>query len=313
MARRALSGVLAVAAVAVTAFALARFDLSTLADAAPGWIAAALALNSTSMLLRGFAWLRMLRAALPGVPIGAGRVLRATMIGVLGSTVAPARAGEPARVWLVSRGLKPAGAVATVIGTLVSQTLLNLAALAVLALVAVLGVGVPAWRPSGLAVIVLPALAVVVILGGAHAARAGFLARQLRAMRDGLSVLGQPRHGPPIIALQSAAWLAQCLAAYTLLLALDLDVAAPLATAAALLLAVNITAVMPVTPSNIGVFQAACLAVLAAQGVPAGPALAYGVLLQATEIVTAVALGVTALIGEGSHLRPLRVETARAD
>ena len=59
------------------------------------------------------------------------------------------------------------------------------------------------------------------------------------------------------------------------------------------------SAVVPATPSNVGVFQAACVGVLALFGVGYGPALAYGLLLQAVEVLTAVALGVPALLGEG--------------
>ena len=92
----------------------------------------------------------------------------------------------------------------------------------------------------------------------------------------------------------------QLLAAEVLLLALHLQ--AGLDAAAAILLAVNVTAAVPVTPSNVGVFQAACVAVLAAYGVPAAAGLAYGVLLQAAELVTAVGLGAPALLAEGVGL-----------
>lgn len=65
------------------------------------------------------------------------------------------------------------------------------------------------------------------------------------------------------------------------------------------------TAAVPVTPPNVGVFQAACVAVLAAYGVAPSAGLAYGVLLQAAELVTAFAMGVPALLGEGVGLRGL--------
>jgi phosphatidylinositol alpha-mannosyltransferase len=66
------------------------------------------------------------------------------------------------------------------------------------------------------------------------------------------------------------------------------------------LFAVNVTAVVPATPSNIGVFQLATVSVLTTGfGVGAADALAYGVILQAVEIATAVALGVPALVREG--------------
>ena len=84
-------------------------------------------------------------------------------------------------------------------------------------------------------------------------------------------------------------------------LALGLQGHANLAAAAAVLLAVNVSAILPATPSNVGVFQAACLVVLAAYGVGSGPGLAYGVILQAVEVVTALALGIPALLGEGLY------------
>jgi phosphatidylinositol alpha-mannosyltransferase len=89
-------------------------------------------------------------------------------------------------------------------------------------------------------------------------------------------------------------------------LALGLQSQASPAAAAAILLAVNLSAILPATPSNVGVFQAACLVVLAAYGVGAGPALAYGIILQAVEVVTALVLGIPALLGEGLTWRDIR-------
>ncbi len=91
----------------------------------------------------------------------------------------------------------------------------------------------------------------------------------------------------------------QWLSCYSVLYALGLAGQAGIAGAAAILLAVNVSAVLPATPSNVGVFQAACLVVLAAYGIGAGPGLAYGILLQAIEVITAVGLGLPALLREG--------------
>jgi hypothetical protein len=71
------------------------------------------------------------------------------------------------------------------------------------------------------------------------------------------------------------------------------------AAAAAVLVAVNLTAILPVTPSNVGVFQAACIAALAPFGVAASRRLAYGILLQSVEVFCALSLGVPALLREG--------------
>jgi phosphatidylinositol alpha-mannosyltransferase len=78
--------------------------------------------------------------------------------------------------------------------------------------------------------------------------------------------------------------------------------------AAAVLFAVNVTAVLPITPSNLGVFQAACVAVLTgAYGIGAADALGYGIILQAVEIATAVVMGAPALVKEGLSWRDVRL------
>ena len=79
--------------------------------------------------------------------------------------------------------------------------------------------------------------------------------------------------------------------------------------AAAVLFAVNVTAVVPATPSNIGVFQLAVISVLhTGFGISTADALAYGVILQAVEIATAVTLGLPALVREGLTWSDLRVQ-----
>jgi phosphatidylinositol alpha-mannosyltransferase len=141
----------------------------------------------------------------------------------------------------------------------------------------------------------------------AHLSRiARWLSNQIIQVRRGLRVFTTPRLGAAAITAQLAAWAVQTLAAYAVLYALNLQGKAGLAGAAAILLAVNLTALVPVTPSNIGIFQAATIAVLAAYGVDTGHALAYGILLQAIEVTTAIVLGVPALLGERISLTAIR-------
>jgi phosphatidylinositol alpha-mannosyltransferase len=308
------------------AFALWRLGLhrvgAALATARPQWIALALALMALSLLLRAASWHEALRAALPDVPIAWPPVIRATMIGVLGSAVFPGRVGEPARMLVLTRRLPGSTRrqLPVVAGTVFSQTLINLLALAILATVAFTSLEVLRRHISGLALALLVPLALcLLIVAGPRAlalaqrARsprialaAATLARLLRLARQGLAVFANPRHGPPAVLLQLGAWVLQWLACYAVLLALGLSSHGGLAAAAAVLLAVNVAAVLPPTPSNVGVFQAACLVVLAAYGAGAGPALAYGIILQAVEILTALALGLPALLGEGMTWRDIR-------
>jgi phosphatidylinositol alpha-mannosyltransferase len=102
------------------------------------------------------------------------------------------------------------------------------------------------------------------------------------------------------------------MACYALLIALGLDDRAGLGAAAAVLFAVNVTAALPATPSNLGVFQAACVAVLSAYGVGKADALAYGIILQAVEICTALVLGMPALLREGMTWRDMRTRVLHA-
>ena len=107
---------------------------------------------------------------------------------------------------------------------------------------------------------------------------------------------------------QLSAWVLQCLSCFILFAALGLDDRVGLGAAAAVLLAVNVTAVLPATPSNLGVFQAACVAVLTgAFGVSTADALGYGIVLQAVEIATAVVMGMPALLKEGLSWRDVRL------
>ena len=83
---------------------------------------------------------------------------------------------------------------------------------------------------------------------------------------------------------------------------------AGLGAAAAVLFAVNITAVLPATPANLGVFQAACAAVLhTGWHVGYGDGVAYGVILQAVEVTTAILMGMPALLKEGMSWREVRL------
>ncbi len=150
--------------------------------------------------------------------------------------------------------------------------------------------------------------------GSGRIARIAGLAREsLLKVRSGLTVFRDPRRGPLAAAAQLTAWAIQVAACYALGTAMGLNPAMGIGGAAAVLFAVNVTAVVPATPSNIGVFQLAVVSVLTTGfGVAAADALAYGVILQAVEIATAVALGLPALVREGMTWSDVRLRTMSA-
>ncbi|HEY2572115.1 MAG TPA: lysylphosphatidylglycerol synthase domain-containing protein, partial [Solirubrobacteraceae bacterium] len=137
--------------------------------------------------------------------------------------------------------------------------------------------------------------------------------RSLLRLRDGLLIFRRLRQAARAIAIQLAAWTLQWLSCWLLLMALGLNVRSGGAAAAGVLFAVNVTAVMPATPANVGVFQAACVAVLAgAYHVSTPDAIAYGIVLQAVEVATALIMGLPALLNEGLSWRDVRLRTMHA-
>ncbi len=278
-------------------------------------------LMALSLFFRAASWYWIARAALPNRPLRRRDVTSATMIGVLMSATLPARLGEPARALTLARRTgRMRETFPVLLGTLVSQTMLNLVALALLGVIIVSTT--PLFHSGTKALFLfslVPALLLVVVLfapllmrrnGNGRVARIGAAVHSaLVQVRAGLSVFRNPRRGIPAAAAQLFAWAIQLSACWALLYALNLDGQAGIGAAAAVLFAVNVTAVVPATPSNIGIFQAAVVSVLhTGFGVGTADALAYGVILQAVEIATAVALGLPALVREGLTWSDLRVQ-----
>ncbi|CAA9461521.1 MAG: hypothetical protein AVDCRST_MAG38-118, partial [uncultured Solirubrobacteraceae bacterium] len=325
--RRIAAGAAGAAVLAAALLALDRVGwepvTAALLGSSPVWVLVALALMCLSMGLRAVSWHAILRAAAPEAGPRLADAFQGTAIGVLMSATLPARLGEPSRALIVARRLGDArGRLPVVLGTLVSQTLLNLLALIILGVVMLTTVGLFAGRQQALlwysvapfavlcAVLVAPALLRSGLpsrsarVAGWVAAARGALAR----VRWGLRVFRSPRDGAVATVAQLSAWGLQWLSCWVLFVALGLDGQAGLGAAAAVLFAVNVTAVLPVTPSNLGVFQAACVAVLAgAYDVDPAQALGYGIVLQAVELATAFVLGAPALVKEGVSWREVRL------
>ena len=301
---------------------------ASLVASSPGLVAAGVGVMCVSMFVRGIAWHAILKAAPTWRPARRRDALQGTFIGVLMSATLPARLGEPSRALIVARRVGRAReTLPVVLGTMVSQTLLNLLALAILGTVmlssvsfagkhtdALLAVGL---APLGVLVALLLAPVLVPPAAVSRSRRLGRLLANVRAalvrVRAGLRVFRNPRQAAVATVLQLSAWGLQWLSCWLLLMALGLDSKVDFGAAAAVLFAVNVTAVIPATPANVGVFQAACVAVLAgAYHVPTADALAYGIVLQAVEVATAVIMGTPALVNEGLSWKDVRLRTMHA-
>jgi phosphatidylinositol alpha-mannosyltransferase len=325
IARGAAFAAAAAGAAVGTFLALERIGMRPIATALvqsqPVWVLVGLGLMCASMLARAVSWHAILRAAVPDAMPRLIDALQGTMIGVLMSATLPARLGEPSRALIVARRLgRPRDRLPAVLGTLISQTLINVLALVILGVVMFTTIGLFAGRQQALVwYAVAPFGVLCAVLVAPALLRSGLPSRSTRLhrwmtqareslarVRSGLAVFRSPRLGTQAVLMQLGAWALQCVACYVLLAALGLHL--DMGAAAAVLFAVNVTAVLPVTPSNLGVFQAACLAVLTgAYGVDAAHALGFGIILQAVEIATAVIMGAPALVKEGLSWREVRL------
>jgi phosphatidylinositol alpha-mannosyltransferase len=333
--RRAALAAVSLAGVVLGVMALQKIGLSNIAksliNSSPAFVLLGLALMCGAMVMRAFSWHAILKAALPRARVRLSDAMQGTFIGVLMSSTLPARLGEPSRALVVARRTgHPRENLPVVLGTVVSQTLLNLVALAVLGAVMFSSVDLFSGHQNALLFAAIAPLALLVIVllaplvlhgaartGSGRFARAGDLLlrfrRALTRVRAGLTVFRRPKLGAVASAAQLSAWALQWLSCYVLLVALGLDHQAGIAAAAAVLFAVNITAVLPATPANLGVFQAACVAVLhTGWHVGYGDGVAYGVILQAVEVSTAVLMGMPALLKEGMSWREVRLRAMHA-
>jgi phosphatidylinositol alpha-mannosyltransferase len=330
--RRGAVAALSVVGAVLAWLALQKIGLSNIGSAllhsSPTHVVLALAVMCGAMAMRGFSWFAILKAALPRARIRLSDAMQGTFIGVLMSSTLPARLGEPSRALVVARRTgRPREHFPVVLGTVVSQTLLNLLALMVLGVIMFSSVDFFSGHQEALLVVAIVPVVLLVLLLGAPAVLRSDAARrfvrlqsaaaQVRAammrVRDGLAVFRRPREGAIATASQLAAWGLQALSCYLLLVALGLSHQAGFAAAAAVLFAVNVTAVVPATPANVGVFQAAAAAVLhTGWHVGFGAGVAYGVILQAVEVSTAVLMGMPALLKEGMSWREVKMRAMHA-
>ncbi len=328
-ARKAGVAVAGVLGLLLTALAARRIGVdqvaSSIIDSDLKWVLIACALMVAAMFARAASWVAIVRAALPTSHVRRRDVTSATMIGVLMSATLPARLGEPARAMVLSRHVgRMRQTFPVLIGTLVSQTAINIFALVLLGGIIVSTTDLfQASTQKLFLVSTAPLLVLLAVLMTPSLVKVngqGRIARGIKAVRGaiqqarrGLTVFRDPRKGSFAAGAQLFAWFLQLLSCWALFAALGLDHQVAIGAAAACLFAVNVTAVVPATPSNIGIFQLAIISVLhQGFGVSAADALAYGVILQAVEIATAVALGVPALVREGVSWSDMRVRAMAA-
>ncbi len=300
------------------------------------WVVAALGLMLVSLVLRSLA------LTLVGRACEAQPRLRdsfsSTSIGLLANAVAPVRIGallNPYVLFLLLRRRGVRVPFATTLGMTVTEQLFSAGTFVLLGLACVPLLAAPAWAESalvacavGLGLLFAAATLVQVrrerrraagLPGATSAFAAGHhlrgwrrtLVAALPHFADAQRVLARPWLALLVGAVQAGAWAIQLAAAVAVLHAVHIGDAG-WAGAALVLLLTNLIGILPLTPGNVGTFQVAATAALAAAGVPAGPALAFALGLQALQLLVGVSAGLASLSLQGLSYSELAGKTREA-
>jgi uncharacterized membrane protein YbhN (UPF0104 family) len=292
-----------------------------------GFVLLAVLANLLSVVCKGTAWKGVVDA-LPAIraPVRLRDLMPPLFIGFLFNTVLAARLGEIAKVVLLRRKLSARGdrvSRTSLLGTVVAENLVSTITWVLLVIAIGLFLPLPryAWVTSIVLGVVCLGVTVVALLRSpgrqvppwlstgplwARASRA--FARLWAAVRESHLGLRDPRQMTFVAGASLATWLAQWAGIYCTLRAFGLDQVG-WGGAGLLLVTVSLAQAFPVLPGNLVVFQAAAVVPLTTSyGVGAADAIAFSVVLQATEVVVGVVIGFVFLLIEGVNFRQLRRE-----
>jgi len=301
--------------VALFAYLLTTVDLAQVADRLRhtqlGWTAISVALAPLSLCVRARRW-RYLFAPADRPP----GLLPAMMIGYMANNILPLRAGELVRVYVVShrwgRGFW------AVLGTLVVERVLD--SLSVVGALGILVLLIPVpkifqYTAATLLVIDLVAVAALITLAAAPEAAARLLARltarwphiEHRASRifgtfvQGLDGVRARANLLPLIGWTILVWIVPALAAWTMILAMDLHL--PITAGFTVLAFVGLSISIPSAPGYVGVFHYAAVLALEIFGVERETAVGYALLFHAAQIMPVTLIGWLFLLREHMTLR----------
>lgn len=287
-----------------------------LAGARPWPALAALGVNCGAVFVRSESWRRIVRHSVERTTRARDTYV-AYVIGLLVNLLVPARAGEAVRVASLCGRIRAGRAMwMPVAGTVIAHRLLAavpLAALTVTALLATDAAPGGAGRTAAVAAVLVALLILATIAGRRFATgdSPGPIRRAFARLSLGLGGLGSPRVVVPAAALECLAWALQLAVVWLGMQAFG--VSTSVAAAAVVLLATNIATMIPAWPGAIGLFQAAVALALGPFGVPYAVGIAFGIGLQAIELVSTLLLGVPVAAGEGISLRQVRAAARAAD
>ena len=277
------------------------------------WVAAAIALNLLSVIVRAFAWTAVIRSAMPPPHPGVPLVFSAFSVGLFANAVLPGRIGELARVAVLTRKLpERKGAWATLVGTVFAHRVFDVVPVVLLVLYVVATANIPdSVRVSAIFAIGVGVGLFAFAFVSARRPQElkpdrGSRARRLLTMaRQGLGVMRSPMGAAAAIFFQICGWVCQLFAVWTAMRAFDIH--SPLPAAGVVLLLMNVVTIFPFWPGNVGLVQFAIATALTGYNVAYARGVAYGFGLQAIEASVGVGVGLLFLAREGLSFAMLKV------
>lgn len=288
--------------------ALQRFDLF--------WLGPAIVISLLLQVFRAWRWQLELR---PLERIGFGKLWVVISVAYMMINLLPARLGEVVRPWLLSR--RSSVKFSNVVGNLVLEKTFDSVCIVFYLLVGLLTTeNLPEWVRHGAMVpavmaVTLATLVTLLYLKGEpfidrwvvrHLPErfgAG-LKRVMRSFLDGMLILPNGRLLAAVFALSLIYWSLPILSSWVVILGFGFDV--PFNAALMVFIFIGFGTALPNPPGMVGIFQYACILALGLFGVPEADALAYGVMLNALQVLTLIAQGLVALPLAGVSLEDLR-------
>ena len=288
--------------------ALVRFDLR--------WLVPAFAISLTLQVFRAWRWQLELR---PLERIGLGRLWVVTSVAYMAINLLPVRLGEFVRPWLLSRRSRVT--FSNVVGNLVVEKTMDSIVILVYILVGLLTAKhLPLWVRRGAIFPAAGATLLAALVGLLWWKGEPFvdrwvvrflperfgagLKRVTRAILDGMLILPDGRLLAGVFVVSLALWFLPVLSSYVIICAFGFHV--PFSAALIVFIFIGFGTALPNAPGMIGTYQYACVLALGLFGVDQTAALAYGLVLNAIQLLTLVAQGLVALPLAGVNLADFR-------
>ncbi|HEY8778034.1 MAG TPA: lysylphosphatidylglycerol synthase transmembrane domain-containing protein [Gaiellaceae bacterium] len=278
------------------------------------WVAAAVGLNLLSVLVRALAWRTVIVNAFERPHPSFMLVFSAFSVGLFANAILPGRIGELARVAVLNRRMRQAGAWARLLGTVFAHRVFDLVAVIILVIYVTLTTRIPSWAVTSLIAVVAVGIVLLTlaVLGARNDRYAGIedglgaVRKVVRLARYGLGVMRRPASAALALVFQLLGWVCQLLAVYTAMRAFGIH--QPLPAAGLVLVLMNVATIFPLWPGNVGLVQAAvALPLFTYYGVDKARGIAFGFGLQAIEASVGISVGLIFLAREGLSVAMLRV------